>query len=77
MDPVPRGGAPLIPELLRVSDLAAILVFLREAAINILFVPARYRLCQDRGAATEVGISRCSVHGNGDHGSKLLFSYCS
>lgn len=32
-----------------------ILVFLGGAAVNILFVLARYRLCPDRGAATEVG----------------------
>lgn len=38
-----------------VSPGGTILVLLSEAAINILFVLARYRLCPDRDAATEVG----------------------
>lgn len=54
-----------------------IVVFLCEAAINILFVLAPYRLCQDRGAATEVGLLHCFLLGNGImvSESKLLFHF--
>lgn len=41
--------------------------FLSEAAINILFVLARHRLCPDRGAETEVGhlcIAFCMAMGS-------------
>ncbi|XP_070372821.1 uncharacterized protein [Equus asinus] len=48
-----RGAPPRLPSC-GVSPGGTILVFLSEAAINILFVLARYRLCQHRGAATEL-----------------------
>lgn len=53
-----------------------ILVFLSEAAINILFVLARYRHCPDRGAATEVGhlcIAFCMAMGSWLWGLNFCF----
>ncbi|XP_012505874.1 PREDICTED: uncharacterized protein LOC105815272 [Propithecus coquereli] len=77
IDPVRSGGGTSQLPNCCVSLAGTIVVFLSDAAINILFVLAPYRLCQDRGAATEVGLLHCFSLGSGIMvvGSKLLFGF--
>ncbi|XP_045398174.1 uncharacterized protein LOC123632098 [Lemur catta] len=77
IDPVRRrGGTSRLPNCCE-SPAGTIVVFLSDAAINILFVLAPHRLCRDRGAATEVGLLHCFLLGSGIVvvGSKLLFGF--